>query len=516
MNRAWRLIKSTLIVILFFGLSKATGFVRLILVGRTFGTGAEADAFIAANQLPEVFFVLLAGGALTAAFIPVYAQYLSSARARDSARLANTILTLVMLALGGVCILAALLAPLIVRHLLAPDFPPAQQALTAHLMRIILINTTLFGLSGVLSSILNAHQHFALPALAPIALDIGYLIGLFWLTPTLGIDGLAWGTVIGAVLHIAIQTPALWRFHFRYRPQLSLALPGVQEIIRLMGPRIVMLGAIQAADLFIVRLASRLPQGSVSGYFYAFGLMQLPETLFGTALALVIFPTLAELYNAGDVAGMKRAGITVLRLIWLLTIPSAAGVALLGRPLLGLIFQRGAFDVASTAVVYSALAFLSIRIISEASLEIVARLFYARHNTFTPMLAYLGWLALNIGGIYALVERMGVAGLALSSTVAFTVLALALYVMNRRELGDMGEGESLRGLGRVALATLGMSLVIYALRWVTPNDLLYLPLAAGCGVLTFTGLYLALGGRELHSLYTLARGQLALAASRAG
>ena len=505
MQRAWHLVKSSFIVILFFGLSKATGLVRILLVGRVFGTGPEADAFTAANQLPEVFFVLLAGGALTAAFIPVYSQYLTGPRARESAKLANTILTLVLVVLGGICVVTALLAPFITRHLLTPHFSPAQQALTAHLMRIILINTTLFGLSGVLSSILNAHQHFALPALAPVALDLGYFIGLFLLTPRLGIDGLAWGTVAGALLHIAIQLPALLRYRIRYRPQISLELAGVREIIRLMGPRIVMLGAIQVADLFIIRLGSRLPAGSVSGYFYGFTLMQLPETLFGTALAIVVFPTLAELYNAGDIAGMKRTAITVLRLIWLLTIPAAVGMVWLARPALALLFQRGAFDAASTAIVSGVLMFLSVRIVSEASLEIVARLFYARHNTFTPMLAYLGWLGVNIVGIYLFTERLGVQGLALSSTLAFTLLAIVLYGLNRRELGDLGERESARGFGRILLATLAMSLVIWGLRQLPLSDWLYLPLAAGAGALVYLGLYVALGGREFHTLRQLLR-----------
>lgn len=507
MNRAWHLLTSTLVVVLFFGLNKITGFVRIILVGDAFGTGPEADAFAAANQLPEVFFVLLAGGALTAAFIPVYSQYLTTQRQRESAQLAHTILTLVLLVLGGVCALTALAAPLVVRILLAPDFSPAQQALTAHLMRIILLNTMLFGVSGVLSSRLHAHQHFALPALAPIALDIGYFVGLFALVPSLGIDGLAWGTVIGALLHIAIQLPALAQRRLGYRPRLHLSHPGVREIVRLMGPRVVMLGAIQAADLFIVRLGSRLPEGSVSGYFYGFTLMQLPETLFGTALALVVFPTLAELYNAGDVEGLKRTAMRVLRVVWLLTIPSAVGLVILGEPALALVLQRGAFDANATAVVYGVLTFLSLRIVSEASLEIVARLFYARHNTFTPMLAYLGWALVAIGGAYLFVRPLGVNGLALASTTAFTLLAAVLFLLNRRELGDLGERELGRALGRNVVAAAGMSGVMLGVRGLALATVPSLALATAAGGITYLALNWLLGGRELQELRQLVLGQ---------
>ena len=294
MNRARHLLKSSVIVILFFALGKLTGLLRIRLVSFTFGTSAEFDAFTAANQLPEVFFTVIAGGSLAAAFIPVYTDYLANRSARQSARLANTILTLVILILGGLSALGAIFAPWLTEVVLVPDFPPETQALTASIMRIILIQTTLFGISGVLSSILNAHQHFALPALAPVTLDVGYLIGLFLFVPRMGIVGLAWGTVLGALLHIAIQIPALRRFNYRYLPALAVKMRGVREIVRLMIPRIVTLGTIQVADLFIIRLASGLAVGSTSGYFYAYGLMQLPETLFATAIALVVFPTMAE------------------------------------------------------------------------------------------------------------------------------------------------------------------------------------------------------------------------------
>ncbi|MCB0032552.1 MAG: hypothetical protein KDE51_00915, partial [Anaerolineales bacterium] len=266
------LLRSTVLVILFFGISKVTGLLRSNLVGNRFGTGGEFDAFTAANQLPEVFYVLIAGGALAAAFIPVYSAYLTDQKTKESYRLLHTTLTLVIIVLGVIASLSALFAP-VLAQLLTPNFSPEKQQLTAELMRIILIQTVLFGISGVLSSFLNAHQHFALPALASVALDIGYVVGLYLFVPNLGIHGLAWGTVVGGGLHIAIQIPALIKYRFSYRPRIAWALPGVREIVKLMGPRIVTLGSIQFADLFIIRLTSGLPEGSTSAYFYAFTLM---------------------------------------------------------------------------------------------------------------------------------------------------------------------------------------------------------------------------------------------------
>lgn len=504
MKRARHLLRSSVIVIVLFALGKLTGLIRVRLVSVNFGTGQEFDAFTAANQLPEVFFIVIAGGSLAAAFIPVYGAYLARETAVKSARLANTILTLVILLLGSVSALGAIFAPWLTRVLLVPDFPPAMQQLTAELMRIILIQTVLFGISGVLSSILNAHQHFALPALAPIALDVGYFIGITLFAP-LGIYGLALGTVVGGLLHIAIQLPALWRYRIRYAPALDLRLAGVREIIRLMGPRIVTLGAIQVADLFIIRLASALPAGSTSAYFYAYALMQLPETLFGTAVALVLFPTLAELYNAGDKESMKRTAVSALNIIWTLTIPAAAGLVLLGQPAITFLLQGGEFTADSTALVYSVLLVFSVRLVSEATLEIVARLFYAQHNTRTPMFAYLGWLAINVIVAYWLVDDLGIVGLAMASTIAFTLLSAVLFWLNRRALGGLEERALAAGAGRALVAALGMSVVIWGIgRWLS-QPLLYLAVGGGAGVLAYVALHLLLRGPEIPMLLRLLR-----------
>ena len=505
MNRARQLFKSSLIVIFLLGLGKVTGLVRIQLVAGAFGASPEYDAFTAANQLPEVFFTLIAGGALAAAFIPVYTAYLANEPAQKAARLANTILTLVLLLLGSVSLAGAILAPWLTSALLVPDFTPEMQRLTAELMRVILIQTVLFGLSGVLSSILNSHQHFATPALAPLALDVGYVAGLFLFVPEMGIMGLAWGTVIGGVLHILIQAPALFKYRIRLRPQLAWRMRGVREIAFLMGPRVITLGTIQLADLVIIRLASRLPGGSTSAYFYGYALMQLPETLFGTAIAIVVFPTMSELYNEGDMEGLKRTAVNAIRIIWTLTIPSAALMVLLGSPAIAAFLQRGAFDEASTRLVYSVLAVFSVRLVSEATLEIVARLFYARHNTYMPMFAYLSWLAVNVVLAYLLVDSLGIAGLALASTVAFTWLAALLYWLNWRELGGLGEKELGKTAGRALAATFVMSLVVTGLGRLIANELLYLLAGGAAGVLVYVLVSFLLGGREIPDLVRLVR-----------
>jgi len=518
MIRARHLLKSSVIVILFFGLGKLTGLGRLFLIANEYGTSPAYDAFTSANQLPEVFFTLIAGGALAAAFIPVYSKYLTDESALKAARLSNTILTLVLLVLGGICLTAAVFAPWITSTLLVPDFSPEQQELTALIMRVILIQTTLFGISGVLSSILNAQQHFALPALAPVALDIGYVVGLFFLVPQMGILGLAWGTVLGGVLHILIQVPALVKYKFHYQPALAMKMTGVREIIILMIPRIFTLGFIQLADLVIINRASSLPEGSTSGYFYGYAFMQFPETLLGTAIAIVVFPTMSELFNAGDIDGLKRTAVNALRIIWFLTIPAAALLLLLGRQFLSLLF-----DAQATAIVYAVLVVFAVRIVSEASVEIVARLFYARHITWIPAVVYFGWFIINALLAVILVQTMGVSGLALASTIAFTALAAGLFIINRWQLGYLGERELGLTAVRSMLATAGMTAVLLFLNNALPLSIIQETLANQSGLLSLIGqvAYLALlavtgiaiylvldilfGGREIPTLIRLIR-----------
>jgi putative peptidoglycan lipid II flippase len=507
MTRARHLLRSSIIVILFFGLGKITGLIRIRFISITFGTGAEIDAYTAANQLPEVFFTIIAGGSLAAAFIPVYSNYLKNRSAKDSARLANTILTLVIVVLGLVSAVGAVFAPWLTRTILVPGFPPETQILTADIMRVILIQTTLFGISGVISSILNTHQHFAVPALASVTLDIGYITGLFLFVPEMGIIGLAWGTVLGAMIQILIQVPVLRHFQFRYWPVLAVKMRGVKEIILLMIPRIFTLGAVQVADLFIIRLASSMAVGSTSGYFYAYSLMQFPETLFATAIALVVFPTMSELYNAGDLDGLRHTAVQTLRIIWFLTIPAAAGIVLLGRPVISFILEGGAFDESSADLVFTVLLVFSLRIVTEGTVEVVARLFYAQHNTVVPMLAYMGWLVVNVVLAYLLVDELGIVALALASTVAFTLLAAVLFYLNSKALGGLEGATLVRSALRAIAATTGMSLVILMIGQAISQPLLFLAFGGIAGGLVYLILSFLLGGREIQQLLLLMRGQ---------
>ena len=511
MNRSRHLIRSSLLVLTLFVLEKFTGLGKLFLMTRLFGAGSDADALTAANQLPELFLYTLTGGAIAAAFIPVYSAYLISQRAEQAAALGNTLFTLTVLVVGGVCGAAALAAPWITRTLLVPAFPPEQQALTAELMQILLLSSVIVGVGSVLTSLLQARQHFLAPALALSLVDLGQIFGLYVLAPRWGIHGVAWGSVIGALLLLVAQLPVLWHKHIRLRLALALHLTGSREMARLIWPRMVTLGVVQAVDLVFLRLASPLPAGSIAAFFYAMlAMVAMPKSLFAGAITSVIFPTLAEQYNGGKHNEMRSTLFYGLRAVWLLVLPAAVGMLALGETAVAFLFQRGAFDAQATALVTGLMAILSLRLVADASQDILSLAFYARHNTRMVMWANMGWAGLHVALSLLLVRPFGIIGLAWAAALAAVALALALFLLNRLDHARHGESELGRAVLRSLAACGGMAALVAALARLGLPPVIFLALSVVVGALIYAGLYTLLGGRELGILWQhLAGKQLA-------
>ncbi|MBX3054231.1 MAG: murein biosynthesis integral membrane protein MurJ [Caldilineaceae bacterium] len=503
MSRARHLVRSSALVLFLYVLEKITGLGKLFLMTRLFGTGAAADAFTAANQLPELFLYTLTGGAIAAAFIPVYSAYLTSRKTAQAEALGNTVFTLTVLVVGGICGLAALAAPWISRVLLVPDFSPEQQRLTAELMRIVLLSSVVVGVSSVLSSLLQAHQHFLAPALALSLIDLGQIFGLYVLAPRWGIHGVAWGSVIGAVLLLLTQLPALGHKGIRLRPALALRLSGSREMAHLIWPRMITLGVVQAVDLVFLRLASPLPAGSITAFFYAMLVMvAMPKSLLTGTVTAVFFPTLAEEYNGGRPGAMQATLFAGLRGVWLLVIPAGVGLLALGKPAVGFLFQRGAFDERSTSLVFGLMAIFSLRLVMDSTQDVLSMGFYARHNTRIVMWANLGWAGLNVLLSFLLVKPFGIGGLAWATTAASTVLALALYQLNRRMNGAGDEERGLfLALARTGLACGGMAAFIAGVGRLGWGVIPFLAVSIGGGCLVYGGLHTLLGGREIHAVW---------------
>lgn len=507
--RERRLALNTLIVMVAFAADKGLAVVRDWIIARRFGAGYEYDAFTAAIQGPELLFTLIAGGALVAAFIPVLSEHLSGQEPEESWRIASAVFNLVVLVLLFLGLMAGIGSETISTRWLVPHFSPDKQALTAKLLRIVLIQTFIFGAGGVLVGVLHANQHFFLPAIAPIFYNLGQIFGALFLAPRMGIAGLTWGMTIGAAGYVLVQTPMLFKLKARYYPTLGLRLEGVRRIGLLMLPRLVTLMMVEFADVIFVNLGSRLPDGHISAYFWGWRLMQLPETLFGTAIAQVAFPTLAELASKGDRDGLRHSANSALRVILTLTIPSAAGLILLGRPALVLI--GGAFDQQAIDWVHAALVIFSVRLVGEALLEVAARLFYAQQDTVTPMVAAVLGQGVSIGLAVVMIGQYGFRGLVVATTAGFWVESSLLLLLAQRRLAGILNRELFLSGGRALIGTVLLSLGILGVQSALPvmdgrvRTVLETGAAAGVGVLVYLLVLVLLRSPELRAIPGLLR-----------
>jgi putative peptidoglycan lipid II flippase len=423
---------SSVIVMGGFVASKVIGLVRQSIIARTFGAGEALDAYYAAFKLPDLLLTLIAGGAIATTFIPIFAEHLSQGHTDRAWRLASAALNILLSAMGIVSAIAAVLAPWLVRHLIAPGFDAAGQALTADLLRIVLLSSIVFAASSLVMSVLQAHEHFFLPALADFFYDVGIIGGASFLAPQMGVYGLAWGVVAGALLHLLIQVPGLIRFRARYVPTMRTGDRSLLRLGRLMGPRILILGMFQLVFLLSTNLASGLQEGSITALNMGWIMMQMPEVVFAMAIATAAFPTMSQLVTRDDHQRLQETVSSTLRAILFLTLPSTVALLMMGRPYIILLFGRGAFDARAADMVFWTTAAFTAGLIGHSLLELAARIFYATKNTLIPFWTALGATALNVALCVVLDAPLGAAGLALANSIAVTLQASTLLWLGWR------------------------------------------------------------------------------------
>ncbi len=479
LNRFSRVSRAALLLLVFYAADKVLAILRQVLTARVFGLSPELDAFNAANNLPDLLFALISGGALAIAFIPVLSEVITKQNSTEAWKLFSRIANLAFLVTAIIGIVVAIFADQLVswRLGIAPGFHTEQQRLVAELMRLNLIATLLFSVSGLVMAGLQANQHFLFPAIAPLLYNLGQIFGASILAPTspiqigpiqlpaigLGIHGLVYGVIIGAILHLLIQIPGLVRYKFVWVRELGLKTEDVRKVLRLLGPRLLTMLFIQL--IFIARdnIASGLGTGAVSALTYGWMLMQVPETLIGTALGTALLPTLSEHATRQDWDAFWLAIQRSTRYLIALNIPVAFILALGLGPLVKLAFG---FDVDGTQQVMLATTGYLAGLLSHSLIEVGARAFYSRQNAKIPLLAsVVTGVAFVIFGIW-FSKLFGAAGIAWATSIAFTVEMLLLFYLLARtvkrkiELGNP--------LLRVALASILASVITWMLPQVLP------------------------------------------------
>jgi len=438
-------------------LSRVLGLVRLQTIAYIFGSSRATDAFWMGFTLPNLLRSLLAEGALSAAFIPVFSEYLSTRGEKEARKLANNVFTILSLILTMTVGLGICLAPWYV-PCLAFGFKgsPSQMDLTIRLTQVMFPFLFFISLAAVAMAILNCKAHFAAPAFAPLFFNIAIILSAFLLAPKYGIYSLAIGVLIGGAVQFLFQVPPMIKRGFVYRPILSFKDPGVKKIARLMGPTI--LGGITLqANVIITRIfASTLAYGSISSLQYAMRLIQLPLGLFATALSTAIFPSLSSLASEKKLEELRETTSLGIRTVFLVLIPSSVGLIIIREPLIRLLFEHGAFLQRDTLMTSQALFYYSFGLAAMGEVMILTRAFYSLQDVLTPLKVSLFILALNVLLNFLLIRPLKHSGLALATSISMLVNMLILFFLLKRRLREMEGARIINSLFKVSLISAAM------------------------------------------------------------
>jgi putative peptidoglycan lipid II flippase len=500
-------------VMLAFLFTQLIGLLRGVLILRAFGAGAETDSFNAANRVTELLFNLMAGGALGSAFIPTFTGLLAREERARAWKLASSIANLLLVALTCVALVAYFFAPQIVRHglyVLSPGESIGQEALTVSLLCILLPSVVIFGLSGLVMGILNAHQRFWLPAIAPAMYSLGQIAGVLLLPQSWGIQRLAYGALLGALLHLLVQLPSLLRLNGRYSPALGLRMTEVRQVMVLMGPRVLGVAVVQLNFIVNTIIALSLPKGSATSVTYAFTLMMMPQVAIAQSVAVAAMPTFSAQAALGKLAELRASLAGSLRAVLLLALPASLGLIVLRTPLIRLLYENGTvFTTHSTQMMAWALLWYAAGLVGHSLLEVIVRAFYALHDTRTPVGVGVAAMTLNVGFSFAFsyaFTRLGWmphGGLALANSLATLLEMLLLLVLLRRKLHGLEGSRTLAALGQSAAGGLVMCAGLWAwlrLEGALPDGLLVLG-GALLGALLYAGVLAALRVPELGAVW---------------
>jgi putative peptidoglycan lipid II flippase len=455
--------------------SRLLGLLREQIFAALFGGGMAMDAFTAAFRIPNLLRDLFAEGALSTAFVTTFSKSIARGGDADAWRLANKVATLTAAVLGLLCALGMVFAGDLVA-LLAPGFDPGKAALTTHLTRIMFPFILLVSLAALVMGMLNAKNLFGMPAMASSFFNIGSIVGGvvfgFWIDPHFGpraLIGLAFATVFGGALQLAVQLPSLARLGYRFRPDLHWRDPGVRAILLLMGPAVIAASTTQFNVLVNSMFASTLGDGAIFWLAIAFRLMQLPLGLFGVALGTVTLPLLSRLVVAGRMDAFRSELARAIRLALLLTLPSMVGLMMLAEPIISVLYQHGKFNAYEAGQAAGALRFYAIGLAGYAALKVLVNAFYALERRKTPMLVSFLAVGLNLALNWIFTFRLGWGhrGLAFSTGCIATINFALLYLLMQSQLKGLETRRLFALLAKIAAASVPLIAVCAASsRWL--------------------------------------------------
>jgi len=489
-------------------LSRILGYARDSMVANYFGAGIAADAFYAAFRIANLFRRLLGEGALSASFVPVFSEYSEKHGPQKTQEFLNILFSVLVVILVVMTVLGIVFAPQIT-SLIAMGFEktPERFELTVTLTRCMFPFLLFVSLAALITGVLNSLRVFFLPALAPACLSVAEIVYLLAIAPHLSIDkqviGLAASVSVGGLAQFFIHLPALREKGYGLKWAWNVSHEGLRRVGKLMVPATVGISVDQINAFVDTICASFLVTGSVTALYYSNRVMQLPLALFGVALSQVSLPAMSTSAAKGDIDAVKSTLNFALRLTIFMILPATAGLLVLGRPVVQLLFEHGQFDAWATTQTTHALFFFVTGLFAFACVKILASAFYAFQNTRVPVTIAAICVCLNIVLNLLLMKPMGVGGLALATSIASWVNALALFWMLRKQIGHFGGKTILKTSAQSLLACIGMGFLCWAIMhsnaaWPMP---LKLGLSISGGALFYLGSTRLLGMSECDSIW---------------
>jgi putative peptidoglycan lipid II flippase len=464
-RRPQGVFRNTAIFAVATGLSRIMGLVREIAAARYYGTGAAAAAFTVAFQVPNLIRALVADAALSSAFVPEFTRLMEDGKQKEARELAGALVGIIVVGLGLITLVFMVAAPLLMPVFTGSKFTHADNVLTAGLSRVLFPIVVLLALNGLVVGILNAHDHFSIPAIAPLVWNVVIIAGL------IGFRGLfdgphkiyayAIGVLIGTVVQFAMCIPPLRRMGIHLRPSLHWRAPGVTRVLQLMLPVSLGLGVINVDLIINTFLGSSVSAGAPRAIDAAFRIYMLPQGMFSVAVATVLFPQLSRLAARRDLPGLRRWSGGGMRLIFLALIPCAAAMVVLSEPLTRLVFERGAFGAQSTHDTALALFWFSFSLPFNGANLMLTRTFFSLQLPWMP--TKLAGLSLVVNAVVslALYKPFGIAGVVIGTAVSNMVMTAQQIYFLRRELGGFEIAGTIRSVATMTGAAVAFGVVAY-------------------------------------------------------
>lgn len=456
-----KIFGATVMVVIVILLSKISGLARDQIMAGYFGLNYDVDAFTWAYYIPNLFRVLFAESLIVAAFIPIYSLYVKKKKDLEAKIFVNSITNIILIGFIIISAIMFVLSPRIGMLLSGISGNKMDMVKFVMMNRIMIFSLVTLSISGLAAGILNSHNIFTVPSLAPFVLNIVTIIFVALLFSDLGIYSMAIGVMAGSLLHMAIHFPQLKISKLRYRPIIDFKHEGVKEIFSLMLPILLSLGAVQLNNSIDNFFALSLGAGNTTALTLSWRVANLPLGVFSVAIITVLYPLISRQAAGNDIKAVKESFSLGIREIGYMMVPAAAGLVILSYPIIKVLFEHYNFGPADTAKVSSILIFHSLGLVFFGLLMILNRIFYAFKNVKTPLKVAAVSIVINLLLDWVLIRFMDVGGLALSTTLVALFNVVVLLVLLRKKVGNLGAKRIINSYWKILLSALIMSGVIY-------------------------------------------------------